>query len=183
MKPSTQTAELTTLAPPPRSFGRVRTVGNGARCAPGTADSAAVASVPAGTNIIDVSHRSAGLHAQAQATREQSQALAARLRAAQHATAETVRLITAALDRVEQIQELRIAARADRLQYSPHARLQARLASMPVIEQAKGIIMAQCRCSEDQAFDALRKASQRENIKLRDLAARVVAKTAGPASK
>jgi AmiR/NasT family two-component response regulator len=31
---------------------------------------------------------------------------------------------------------------------------------MPVIEQAKGIIMAQCGLPEDQAFDALRRASQ-----------------------
>ena len=39
---------------------------------------------------------------------------------------------------------------------------------MPVIKQAKGIIMAQCSWPEDQAFDALCQASQRENIKLRD---------------
>lgn len=45
---------------------------------------------------------------------------------------------------------------------------------MPVIEQAKGIMMAQCGWSEEQAFDALRGASQRENIKMRDLAARIV---------
>jgi ANTAR domain-containing protein len=51
---------------------------------------------------------------------------------------------------------------ADRLRYSAYARLQARLASMPVIEQAKGIIMAHCGWPEDQAFDALRRASQRE---------------------
>jgi hypothetical protein len=49
---------------------------------------------------------------------------------------------------------------------------------MPVIERAKGIIMAQCGWPEDQAFDALRRASQRENIKVRDLAAEIVAKTA-----
>jgi hypothetical protein len=51
-----------------------------------------------------------------------------------------------------------------------------------VIEQAKGIIMAQCGWPEDQAFDALRRASQRENVKVRDLAAQIVAKTARPAS-
>jgi hypothetical protein len=49
---------------------------------------------------------------------------------------------------------------------------------MPVIERAKGIIMAQYGWPEDQAFDALRRASQRENIKVRDLAAEIVAKTA-----
>jgi len=64
------------------------------------------------------------------------------------------------------------------MQYSAHARLQARLASMPVIEQAKGVIMAQRGWPEDQAFDALRRASQRENVKVRDLAAMIVARTA-----
>jgi hypothetical protein len=149
----------------------------------GAANLGAVAVLPAVIGITDPSDRTAGLHARAEAIREQSRALAARLRAAQHTTAETVQLINAALDRTGQIHKVRVAARNGRLHYSAHARLEARLASMPVIEQAKGIIMAQCRCSEDQAFDALRRASQRENIKLRDLAARVVAKTAGPASR
>ena len=151
-------------------------VRNGDRDVAAISDPAAVAVVPAGIDTTD-------LHTQAQAIRDQSRALAARLRSAQHTTAETVRLINAALDRTGQIHKLRVAGRTGRLPYSLHARLQARLASMPVIEQAKGIIMAQCRCSEDQAFDALRRASQRENIKLRDLAARVVAKTAGPVSR
>jgi hypothetical protein len=53
---------------------------------------------------------------------------------------------------------------------------------MLVIEQAKGIIMAQCGWPEDQAFDALRRASQRANIKVRDPAAQIVAKTARSAS-
>jgi hypothetical protein len=53
---------------------------------------------------------------------------------------------------------------------------------MPVIEQAKGIIMSQCGWPEDQAFDALRRASQRENIKVRDLAAQIVHRTAHSAS-
>lgn len=48
---------------------------------------------------------------------------------------------------------------------------------MLVIEQAKGINMAHCGWTADQAFDALRRASQRENIKVRELAGMVVAKT------
>src|SRR5262249_40819792 len=53
--------------------------------------------------------------------------------------------------------------------------------SMPVIEQAKGIIMAQSRCGEAQAFDLLRRASQRSNVPVRELAAQIVAKAAqGP---
>lgn len=153
-------------------------VKNGGEHAVGTMRPAAVATLPGGAGITDVDHETVGLHAQVAATRRQSQALAVRLRAAQHTTAETVQLISAALNRTGQIHQLRLAARTGGLQFSAHARMEARLASMPVIEQAKGIIMAQCRCSEDQAFDALRRASQRENIKLRELAARVVAKTA-----
>ena len=53
----------------------------------------------------------------------------------------------------------------------------ARLESMPVIEQAKGI-MAQSHCGNAQAFDLLRRASQRGNVPVRDLAAQIVAKTA-----
>lgn len=48
---------------------------------------------------------------------------------------------------------------------------------MAVIEQAKGIIMAESRCSDAQAFDLLRRASQRGNVPLRELAAQIVAKT------
>ena len=63
------------------------------------------------------------------------------------------------------------------MQRSEHARLLARLESMPVIEQAKGIIMAQTRCGHAQAFDLLRRASQRSNVPARELAVQIVAKT------
>jgi GAF domain-containing protein len=43
-----------------------------------------------------------------------------------------------------------------------------------VIEQAKGILMAQRRCSSQEAFDLLVQSSQRQNVKLRVLAERVV---------
>jgi len=61
--------------------------------------------------------------------------------------------------------------------------LTKRLESQAPIEQAKGIIMAQTRCGPDQAFEILRRASQRSNNKLRVLAAELVARTAqgGPA--
>ena len=65
----------------------------------------------------------------------------------------------------------------DLIQRSEHARLLARLESMPVIEQAKGIIMAQSHCGGAQAFDLLRRASQRSNVPVRDLAAQIMAKT------
>ena len=66
----------------------------------------------------------------------------------------------------------------DLMQRSEHARLLTRLETMPVIEQAKGIIMAQSHCGHAQAFDLLRRASQRSNVPVRDLAAQIVAKTA-----
>jgi GAF domain-containing protein len=47
--------------------------------------------------------------------------------------------------------------------------------SRSVIEQAKGILMSQNRCGPDEAFAILTRASQNRNVKLRDLAAQVVA--------
>jgi len=44
-----------------------------------------------------------------------------------------------------------------------------------VIERAKGVIMQTVRCSPDAAFAALVARSQRENKKLRDVAAEVAA--------
>ena len=123
------------------------------------------------------------LYEQALAARQQSRLLATQLRSTQRRTQENWRLVQEAWGRTQQIRELRLAAQTDpdRLQYSVYARLQARLASMPVIEQAKGIIMAQRGWTEQQAFDALRRASQRENIKVRDLAATIVARTVASA--
>jgi len=118
------------------------------------------------------------LYAQAEAARKQSQALAGQLQATQHKANENWRLIRAAWNRAEEIRVSWLADHSDpdRLRYSAYARLEARLASMPVIEQAKGILMAQYGWPEERAFDALRRASQRENVKVRDLAASVVAR-------
>ena len=117
------------------------------------------------------------LYAQAGAARKQSQALAGQLQATQHKASETWQLISAAWNRAEEIRVRWLAGHSDpdRLRYWAHARLQARMASMPVIEEAKGILMVQYGWPEEQAFDALRRASQRKNIKVRDLAASVVA--------
>jgi AmiR/NasT family two-component response regulator len=46
-----------------------------------------------------------------------------------------------------------------------------------VIEQAKGMLMALQHCDDDQAFDILRRASQRSNRKLRDVAAELIDRT------
>ncbi len=44
-----------------------------------------------------------------------------------------------------------------------------------MIDQAEGMLMAGSpEMSPDDAFDLLRRASQRENVKLRDLAKRIV---------
>ena len=84
---------------------------------------------------------------------------------------------TAALLRAaEQLQ--RPMTRNELLQRSDYARLQARLETMPVIEQAKGILMAQSGCGPEAAFGLLRRASQRSNVPVRVLAARIVAETA-----
>ena len=60
------------------------------------------------------------------------------------------------------------------LRDSAYARLLARQETIAAIEQAKGIIMAQHRCGPEEAFDLLRRASQRTNIKVRELAALIV---------
>jgi AmiR/NasT family two-component response regulator len=52
--------------------------------------------------------------------------------------------------------------------------LQQALQSRAVIDRAVGIIMAQSRCSADEAFGTLSRASNNRNVKLRDLAAEIV---------
>ena len=55
--------------------------------------------------------------------------------------------------------------------------LQQALASRAIIEQAKGILMAQSHITADDAFEVLVRASQRENRKLREIAAEIVHRT------
>lgn len=58
-----------------------------------------------------------------------------------------------------------------------------RLQTMPVIEQAKGILMAESNCSPDEAFAMLRAASQRSNVKVRDLAEEIVGRVSARQSQ
>lgn len=51
--------------------------------------------------------------------------------------------------------------------------LREAIESRDIIGQAKGILMARENCTADEAFEILRRASQRENLKLREVAARV----------
>ena len=106
--------------------------------------------------------RIADLRQRAEGTRQRALAL----------VQETAALMLAA----EQIR--RPMPREELLGRSGYARLWARLETMPVIEQAKGILMAQSGCGPEAAFDVLRRASQRSNVPVRDLAAQIVARTA-----
>ncbi|ANJ05793.1 MULTISPECIES: GAF and ANTAR domain-containing protein [Streptomyces] len=54
-----------------------------------------------------------------------------------------------------------------------HAQLQEAIGTRHTIGEAMGILMGSHHLTEDQAFAALRKYSQDNNVKLRDLAARV----------
>ena len=51
---------------------------------------------------------------------------------------------------------------------------QAELSFIPVIEQAKGIVMAQQQCGPEEAFDLLCRASQRADVRVHVLAVQVV---------
>jgi AmiR/NasT family two-component response regulator len=60
-------------------------------------------------------------------------------------------------------------------QQGEHARnMRLAMDSRAVIEQAKGVLMAQRRVDADVAFEILREASQRYNRKLRDIATGIV---------
>ncbi|MFG3150932.1 ANTAR domain-containing response regulator [Streptomyces sp. NPDC048219] len=57
--------------------------------------------------------------------------------------------------------------------------LRRALATRPVIDQARGVLMALHACTPDEAWDILRDASQLSNTKLRTVAAAVTAGTRG----
>lgn len=56
-------------------------------------------------------------------------------------------------------------------------------ASLPVIEQAKGVLMAYFGCDADAAFAILRRWSSTRNVKLRTVAATVVCAASRPRSE
>lgn len=59
------------------------------------------------------------------------------------------------------------------------AQLEQALTSRSIIDQAIGILMAQQRCTADQAFALLRMHSQNNNRKLRGIAAELIARVSG----
>ena len=77
--------------------------------------------------------------------------------------------LTAALTSAESAQRHR--DRADNLARAMESRA--------VIEQAKGMIMVQRKCTSSDAFDLLRQYSMEQNVKLRDMAASIVAGGSG----
>ena len=58
--------------------------------------------------------------------------------------------------------------------------LQKAMVARSVIEQAKGVLMSTMHIGADAAFAVLVAASQRENVKLRDLATRIAEAQAAP---
>lgn len=59
------------------------------------------------------------------------------------------------------------------------AQMKDMLRSRPAIDQAKGIIMRDRRCTADQAFEVLRQISRDTNVKLADVAATLVREAQG----
>jgi len=105
-------------------------------------------------------------------------ALSQRVLRVQARLEESMRHLTASMARLRVTREEIKVGRSQRvmLHDSAYARLQAQLDSLPVIEQAKGIIMAETGCGPEEAFGLLRKASQRGNIPVRELSVAVVAR-------
>ncbi|MFE4226941.1 ANTAR domain-containing protein [Arthrobacter sp. NPDC056886] len=73
---------------------------------------------------------------------------------------------------------LRLSLRIGRLR-DARDDLASAMKSRTVIDMAIGVVMAQNRCPPDEAFTLLRKASNARNIKLREVAASIVAAIAG----
>ncbi|WP_413115959.1 ANTAR domain-containing protein [Streptomyces sp. CY1] len=60
------------------------------------------------------------------------------------------------------------------------AQLRQAMETRPVIDQARGMVMALCPCPSDAAWEVLVEVSQNTNTKLRDIAADLVATTEQP---
>ena len=107
--------------------------------------------------------------------------IAERLAATQFALSDNLDRLTQSTERLCKTYQAARDGRSERdlLHDAAYARLLARLHTMPVIEQAKGILMAESRCSPDEAFAMLRAASQRSNMKVRDLAEEIVRRVSG----
>ena len=106
--------------------------------------------------------------------------LAQRVAAARREVEANIMRLDMARSRLQATRQRISAGRTERqlLHDSAFARLSARLDSQPVIEQAKGILIAQVGCTPDEAFTMLRAASQRTNVRVKDLARDIVDRAA-----
>jgi hypothetical protein len=134
-----------------------------------------VESTPGTAEPPTVLSRSRTLLANSSATRAQSQVLRARSEAVLGRARSARTVASAAAVRSHALRNGYIRPRDGQLlPVSALARMKAQLTTMPVIEQAKGILIARTGCDPDEAFDQLRGASQRANVPIRVLAARLV---------
>lgn len=108
---------------------------------------------------------------------DRADALSQRVLRVQTQLEESMRHLAGSMARLQASRQAIQSGRSDRevLHDSAYARLEARLATMPAIEQAKGVVIAQTGCDPEEAFELLRKASQRGNVPVRELALAVVA--------
>src|SRR3712207_2485475 len=98
----------------------------------------------------------------------------------QPAAFATPESLTAGLEVAETI-AVAVANADAHAQLVDHAQNMRRaMESRAVIEQAKGVLMAQRHVTPEQAFEMLREASQRSNRKLRDIAVGIVEGTQRP---
>lgn len=106
-------------------------------------------------------------------------ALSERLATARAALAASTQQLAVTYSRLQDTRAALASGRSRReqLHESAYARLRAQLETMPVIEQAKGILIAQTGCPPEEAFDMLRHASQRSNVRVSELAASIVQRT------
>ena len=111
--------------------------------------------------------------------RDSRSVLSERLAAARAALAASSQQLAVTHSRLQDTRAALASGRTRReqLHESAYARLRAQLETMPVIEQAKGILIAQTGCGPEEAFDMLRQASQRSNVRVSDLAAAIVQRT------
>ena len=126
------------------------------------------------------SSRFEDLRAQAEDVREQSRAAVRRAHATWEQVSAEWQQVEARWRGTEHVRErwLSYAAQHEERQDSAYARIQARLTSTRVIEQAKGILMAEYGFTAEQASDELRRASLRCQMGVQDLAAAIVVRMA-----
>jgi hypothetical protein len=111
--------------------------------------------------------------------REITEVLAAALESAERHAAEMERRDETHIAETGRRDELHVQEmqRRDDLHAQEMENVREALETRDIIGQAKGVIMAALFCSPDEAFDLIRKQSQRENRKLVDIAVEIAGRT------